>query len=173
MNAATHTSDVLPPRGSRPRRRGRIGARCERGAALVEFALVLPLLMMLLLGIASFGFAFNYWIDATHLANQAARFAAVDRNPGPGATLQETVLGHGITAEFREGGSDRVPEGAQVCISYPNGEAVGEPVHVEVAVTYHWIPFLGDKLGVASSTISATADMRIEAVPDDVGPGCA
>ena len=46
----------------------------ERGVALVEFALVLPLLLVLLLGMIDVGKAVNYWNDETHLANEAARF---------------------------------------------------------------------------------------------------
>ena len=41
----------------------------EAGVALVEFALVLPLLLVILFGMLDFGKAFNYWIDTTHLAN--------------------------------------------------------------------------------------------------------
>jgi Flp pilus assembly protein TadG len=53
----------------------------ESGAVLVEFVLVLPLLLVLLFGMLDFGKAFNYWIDETHLANEGARFAAVNKNP--------------------------------------------------------------------------------------------
>src|SRR5919197_2642740 len=55
--------------------------RNERGVALVELALVLPLVMVLLLGMLDFGKAFNEWIDETHLANEAARLAAVNYCP--------------------------------------------------------------------------------------------
>ena len=40
----------------------------EEGTALVEFALVLPVLLLLLLGVLDFGKAYNYWIDTTHLS---------------------------------------------------------------------------------------------------------
>ena len=62
-------------------RAARSSWRRQEGAALVEFALVLPLLLLLLLGMLEFGRVFNYWIDETHLANAAARWAAVDRTP--------------------------------------------------------------------------------------------
>ena len=55
--------------------------RDESGAALVEFALVLPLLLLLLFGLLDFGKAFNYWIDETHLANAGARFPHVPPAP--------------------------------------------------------------------------------------------
>ena len=60
----------------------------QRGAVAVEFALVVPLFLLLLLGMFDFGKAFNYWIDGTHLSHEGVRFAAVGKNPGPGATLQ-------------------------------------------------------------------------------------
>src|SRR5687768_11117207 len=106
--------------------------RChdERGAAMVEFALVLPLLLVLVFGMLEFGKAFNYWIDTTHLANEGARWAVVNQNPGTG-TLQEYVKGRANTVELRDGGTASIPAGdeAEVCISFPNGTAnVGDPV---------------------------------------------
>ena len=45
---------------------------------MIEFALVLPLLLLLLLGIVDFGTAFNYQNDEANLANQAIRYADVN-----------------------------------------------------------------------------------------------
>lgn len=56
----------------RSRRRGR-----ESGQALVEFALVLPVLMLMVAGIVDFGFAFNAWNTAQNAAREGARIAAV------------------------------------------------------------------------------------------------
>jgi TadE-like protein len=53
----------------------------SRGTALVEMALVLPVLLLLLFGMLDFGKALNAWIDETHLANEAARIAAVSYCP--------------------------------------------------------------------------------------------
>jgi len=53
----------------------------SRGAALVELALVLPLLLVVVFGMLDFGKAFNEWIDETHLANDGARLAAVSYCP--------------------------------------------------------------------------------------------
>ncbi|MDR9450988.1 MAG: TadE/TadG family type IV pilus assembly protein, partial [Acidimicrobiia bacterium] len=49
----------------------------ERGASLVEFALVLPLIMMIVLGLVSAGVAYNLKITLTHAAREAARYAAI------------------------------------------------------------------------------------------------
>ena len=67
----------------RPRPRGRFRAlrRDQRGTALVEFALIAPLLFLLLFGIIDFGRALDYYNQVTQLAGQGARAAAVNRNP--------------------------------------------------------------------------------------------
>ena len=49
----------------------------EGGAAAVEFALLLPLLVLLLFGMIEFGLAFNTRIQATNAAREAARQAVV------------------------------------------------------------------------------------------------
>jgi hypothetical protein len=69
----------------------------ERGVALVEFVLVLPLLLVILFGMLDFGRVFNYWIDATHLANEGARFAVVNNNPDTSGTLQAYIQQQGDT----------------------------------------------------------------------------
>jgi Flp pilus assembly protein TadG len=50
----------------------------ERGASLVEFAIMAPLLILLLLGIVEFGWVFAQNNDVRHGAREGARFAAVD-----------------------------------------------------------------------------------------------
>jgi Flp pilus assembly protein TadG len=145
----------------------------QAGVALVEFALVLPILLLLLLGMLDFGKAFNYWIDQTHLANEGARWAVVNKNPGTG-TLQEYIRDQATTPELRNGGTSSVPGPVQVCISFPNGAStVGDPVLVTVSATYNWLPFLGDRVGVAQTTISGSSTMRLEAVPTNYAAGCA
>ncbi|HXE99662.1 MAG TPA: TadE/TadG family type IV pilus assembly protein [Solirubrobacterales bacterium] len=156
------------------RRTRRLGLRDQRGAALVEFTLVLPVLLLVLIGMLEFGRVFNYWIDETHLANVAARFAAVDRNPGPGGTLQESVQGQADTDELRNGGTASVPAGAEVCIEFPDGTSgVGDPVEATVSVDYNWMPFIGDAMGgVTTTTLTGSATMRLEAEPSEYSEGC-
>jgi Flp pilus assembly protein TadG len=143
----------------------------EAGVALVEFALVLPLLLAILFGMLDFGKAFNYWIDETHLANEGARWAVVNNNPGPG-TLQEYIQQQADTPELRNGGTSSVPTPLQICISFPNGTAnVGDPVHVTASTTYNWLPFLGNRIGIAQTTVAGSATMRLEALPTNYSAG--
>ena len=146
----------------------------ESGVALVEFALVLPLLLLILIGMLDFGKIFNYWIDETHLANEGARYAVVNKNPSTGGgSLQSYIQQQADTPELRNGGTSAIPVGTQVCISFPNGTAtVGDPVEVTVTTDYHFIPFIGTKIGVASKSISGSSIMRLEAPPTNYAAGC-
>jgi Flp pilus assembly protein TadG len=145
--------------------------REERGVALVEFALVAPILFVLLFGMLDFGRAFNYWIDSTHLANEGARWAVVNKNPG-GGTLQQYIQQQADTGELRDGGSSSVPDPLRVCISFPSGGAVGQPVVVTASATYHWLPFLSDHIDVLATTVTGSSTMRLEAVPTNYAAGC-
>jgi hypothetical protein len=149
---------------------GRWG-RDERGVALVEFALVAPLLFLLLFGMLDFGRAFNYWIDSTHLANEGARWAVVNHNPGSG-TLQDFIQQQADTGELRSGGSSAVPDPLRVCINFPSGGTVGQPVVVTASVTYHWLPFISNRIGVLATTVTGSSTMRLEAVPTNYAAGC-
>lgn len=135
----------------------------QQGAVLVEFALVLPLLLLLLLGIFEFGRAFNYWIDQTHLANIGARWAAVDTNPGPGS-LQQAIAEEANTQELKEG--------VAVCITFPNGgsEQVGDPVEAIVEYDFNWLPFIGEAAGATTTTLRGSATMRLEQPPTEYTP---
>jgi Flp pilus assembly protein TadG len=88
--------------------RGRWGSERERGQALVEFVVILPVFLLIVFAVFEFGRAFNYWIDATHLANEGARYAAVrrcdDADAGPpGCTplsLETFLRDQANTGEF-------------------------------------------------------------------------
>ncbi len=54
----------------------------ENGQSLVEFALILPIMLLLLMGIVQFGFIFNGQITLTSAAREGARLAVVT---GPNA----------------------------------------------------------------------------------------
>jgi len=160
------------PRRERARSRAaaRIpGLRSESGVAIVEFALVLPFLLLFLLAIIDFGRAINYWIDTTHLASEGARLAAVDRVPAGNSSLQAFLRSKADTSELRQGGSRWIDSPLRVCVT-PGGDAVGDPVEVKVTTTYKWFPLLG--IG-PSTDITGSATMRRERQRQNVSEICA
>ncbi|CAA9510672.1 MAG: hypothetical protein AVDCRST_MAG67-2704 [uncultured Solirubrobacteraceae bacterium] len=147
-------------------------AKREDGAVLVEFALVLPLLLLVVLGTMQFGIFLNAKINETHLASSAARYAAVNHNP-TGGSLQDHIKSLGGTQYLRDN--------AQVCIEYLDGDDgnadagdPGDPVTATVTATYSLIPFLDNALDdtPASVTVQGDATMRLETFPDDIPQGC-
>jgi Flp pilus assembly protein TadG len=66
----------------------------EKGQTMAEFALALPVLLVLLLGVFQFGVAFNNYVTLTDAVRAGARKAAVSRNDSnpPGACKSE-ILG--------------------------------------------------------------------------------
>ena len=140
----------------------------------MEFALVAPLLLVILFGMLDFGRVFNYWIDATHLANEGARWAVVNKNPASSGTLQDYIREQADTDELRNGGSTALPDPLQVCISFPNGSTVGNPVKVTATATYNWLPFLSSQAlgGLTSTTVSSSSTMRLEAPPTNYAAWC-
>lgn len=65
--------------------------RTDRGAAAVEFALVVPILILVLIGIVNFGFVLAQQISLNNAARQAARYAVVD-GPTCGDIQNEGML---------------------------------------------------------------------------------
>jgi Flp pilus assembly protein TadG len=148
----------------------------DSGQALVEFALVLPLLLLLVFGMLDFGKAYNYWNDATHLTAEGARFATVNRKPDPASaqSLQVQIRNQADSGELRNGGTSTVAVPAQVCVEFPTGTPTyGDPVRVRMTFTYTFIPFIGNKVGFLSRTITSTSVMRLEALPTAYSAGCA
>jgi hypothetical protein len=57
-------------------------AERDHGAAAVEFALVVPILLLLVGGILDFGFAFNAQISLTHAAREGVRVESLGTGDG-------------------------------------------------------------------------------------------
>jgi Flp pilus assembly protein TadG len=166
-----HVSDTKRTDVSPRRRKVLALLRQQTGAAVVEFAVVLPLLLLIVFGILDFGRAMNYENDATHLANEGARFAVVNSNPGGATSLASWIKSQGDTSEMQ---SD-----STVCVSFPTNAAtgtsmqVGDPVQVTVAVNFAWLPYIGAAVGSASTTMTGKALMRLEQPPSNYSAGCA
>ena len=61
-------------------RHKRSSFRAQNGQTMAEFALVLPLLALLLFGVIQFGIAFNHYITLTDAVRAGARKGAVGRH---------------------------------------------------------------------------------------------
>jgi Flp pilus assembly protein TadG len=113
---------------------GRRGS--ERGAAAVEFALVIPVFLMLVLGTIDFGYYFFVSEVVTNAAREGARAATV-LDPtttawGAARTEAETVAGKYLASGGLKSvgvSANRVPDGlnvnVQVDILYPVGSVTG------------------------------------------------
>jgi Flp pilus assembly protein TadG len=81
--------------------------RSERGAALVEFALVVPLLVLMMCAVIDFGLAVYTLNNLTAAVREGGRFAATIPTPGPvvnDSTVRDRVykyivgMNNGLTA---------------------------------------------------------------------------
>lgn len=73
--------------------------RDERGAAVVEFAIVLPILVLFIFGIVEFGRAYNARIELTSAVREGARAVALGgdavtatKNGAPGLTSSQITV---------------------------------------------------------------------------------
>lgn len=140
--------------------------RGESGQAVVEFAMLLPFLCALVLLLIDFGKAMAYWINATQVANEGARYASVNT---PGTTIQDYV-NQALFPELKNGSANlgpNAPATVSVCLpdgaSAPGGE-IGDPVTVKISSTYRVtaLPFIGGAFTLANIPIKTKATMRLE-----------
>jgi len=143
-----------------------IRPRMRRGAAVVEMAVVSPILLMLLLGMVEFGYIFMVGQSLTNATREAARTATL-----PGATdamvierLQQAVAPTGVTIDS-----------GMVTITHASP---GDPiVNVRVQVPYQEVTLLGvlpsslfagwfgdggASGSIADKTIGSSCSMRVE-----------
>lgn len=70
----------------------------ERGAVAVEFAILLPLLLLLVLGTIEFGRAFNAQITLTNAAREGVRVMAIGNDPTAAKTAAKSAAASVSTA---------------------------------------------------------------------------
>ena len=127
--------------------------REENGQALVEFALVAPLLFLILFGIVQFGIAFKNSIALTDAVRTGARQAAVSRTvANPVAATDSAVIGAANDL-------DSSTLSSRVQMSVPGGWAAGSSVTVSATYPYS-INILG--IVVASGDLHGQTTERIE-----------
>jgi Flp pilus assembly protein TadG len=172
-NSAERFRRGAPSRASYFLQRIPVLLRAQSGQAITEFAIVVPILLTIVFGIIDFGRAINYQNDETHVANLAARYAAVGALPtygacgtntlGANATLTAFIdcqLGLDSGALVNGSGGGNGPSAVSVCISIPS-DTQFNPVTVKLTTQYQWLPFLK----LSTSSISGTATQEIENAP--------
>jgi Flp pilus assembly protein TadG len=152
-------------------RSGRFGS--EKGAELVEFALVLPFLLLVVLGIAEFGIMLQRYEAITNAAREGARVAVL-----PGYTTADVqarvsqYLSSGrVPTTAAAGGSPANPVVAVTdqSLVVTNGASSTTIPLKRVTVTYTYsymfLPKMGTWFGRSypALTLSAVAEMRTEA----------
>jgi hypothetical protein len=98
--------------------RGSARSRRTNGQALVEFALVIPILLMLMMGIVDFGRLMFALVSISNATREASRYASV---PGPDEENPQTTNCDGIVSAAR--GSAFLFELDSVTVSYERGES--------------------------------------------------
>lgn len=127
-------------------KRERSASRC-RGAAAVEFALVLPILLTLVLGIMEFGFIFYQQMSITNAAREGARAYAI-HHADSGFSLTSVVE------------TAATPVTGVSATSVPSGATCAAGTIAQVTVTKAatsltgWFPFLN------SMTLTGKGAMR-------------
>jgi Flp pilus assembly protein TadG len=124
----------------------------ERGQAAVEFALILPLLLVLLVAICEFGILFSHYAEVVDASRAGVRKATVERSLGSGTASSDAV------AAAKAAAQDLDPSQLQVAVTSPSW-AQGDPVTVTASYPYS-IGLPG--LPVYNGTISSSMTMRLE-----------
>jgi Flp pilus assembly protein TadG len=149
-------------RSDRRRKRTRLRlpdrVRGDRGTAVVEFAIILPAFLLILLGVIDFGKVLYYWQSSSQAAATGARAAVVDHWPGDdtGTTLQQWVRSQLKTQELYDD--------ANICVEFPpDGDtSPGNRIEVKVQVPYS-LPLVSALAGGNAMLVRGSASMRIEA----------
>jgi Flp pilus assembly protein TadG len=127
----------------------REGPRTERGATAVEFALIVPLLIVLVLGIVEFGHAFQVQGTLSAAAREGVRLMALQNDP----TAARAAVRNAATS-LKPGITD-----AQIVISPASCPVLnGGSTSVRLTITYP-MPYLTGFFGTGLS-LTGTGVMR-------------
>ena len=139
--------------------------RADEAAQLVEFALVLPLLLFVMLGIAEFGFIFQRYEVVTNAAREGARMAVL---PGYTNTDVDTRVRVYVT-QGKVPTTATNPNVAVTDVSIPVGAGLppinAKRVTVTYTHSYTFLPKIATWFGATYTTVplKAVAEMRKEA----------
>lgn len=166
------------PRGSAPD-----GRRRNRGQALTEFALILPVFLAILLGIMQFGILFWAQVTATSIARDTARFAVTQAKCGATdvATTISTIQSFGAANAVQSGLLGPALTAPEIAVAYqiPTGatcapQDASKVVTVLITVAHPiplFVPIMDRLLATSCSssgctrTITASVQMRVEPKP--------
>jgi uncharacterized membrane protein len=132
-------------------------SRSQKGAAALEFAIVLPILMLLLAGFFDFGWLF-YWQHSVSNASRAGARYAVQAKLAGGVSTPYT------DAEITTFVKDNYGTDLAVSVDRTGGTVPGAPRSVRVTKTMQWffLSFL-QNLGVnLPTTINNKTTMTVE-----------
>lgn len=115
---------------------GRRHSKSEHGAAAIEFALVLPVLLLLLFGIIEFGLLLFNKAVLTNAAREGARFGIVSATPRKtDDEIEDTVTSY-TAHNLVTFGSPNVPA---VTPTHVDGQEFGDPLTVTVTYQYQFL----------------------------------
>ena len=156
----------------------------EEGQALVEFALIIPLFLMIVVGVIQFGVALNFWLDMQRVANQGARWAVVNAYPGCDRNSPLTPACPSPNPNYPDLlhyqlANERIADGEIIdpYICYPTtsgtggAATVGDPVTVRMERNFNFLSIVTNFVHVGgidkglSINLHASATMRLEQVP--------
>jgi len=140
--------------------------RPERGQSLLEFAVVAPLFLLIVMGVVDFGVGLKSWIQVTNAAREAARYGAVYCSAGEidGTPVADLVVERAIDSAT---GLDLDPSKISVSSNCDAGHST-ESVTVSIDYDYKLISPLGGMMsffggGIPSTiALNSSADMRME-----------
>ncbi|MGH9328961.1 MAG: TadE/TadG family type IV pilus assembly protein [Vicinamibacterales bacterium] len=138
--------------------RGRFAS--ESGGQLVEFSLVLPVLLLLIAGIAELGMLFQSYEVTTNVAREGARLAVLPGNEQNGyatviARVNDYMASTGLPGTFT---SNVVPQAVPI-----TGGATANGVRVTVTYTYDAL-FIGRIAGFVNGTFADTITYQTTAL---------
>lgn len=136
----------------------------EQGAEAVEFALVLPVFVLLVFGIVDFGYVLNRDTMVNNASREGAREGAV--NPNKDAILlkvSQSLAAGGLIGTTPPIVTCRKPDGTACAnLDFDTEAKSGGTVIVKVNYHHSWITPVGSTLKAGGVTLSKSTEMRIE-----------
>jgi hypothetical protein len=141
--------------------------RSEEGAQLVEFALVLPLLLLVVLGIAEFGFIFQRYEVVTNAAREGARLRVLpgyaDADVRPRVEAYLSTGGVPVTVSPDPANLDVVVESVSIPVGGGGPPISAKRVTVTYTYTFQFLNALSAFFGSYTDVdLSAVSEMRTE-----------